>query len=55
MIDTINGYIEQNTIYRSLTLVCTDECKDTLKMYEELRNKTRDIIRSVTDNSDNYD
>ena len=36
-------------------LVTTDESKDTLKKYEELWNKIRDLIRSVTNNSDNYD
>ena len=37
------------------TLVSTDESKDTLKKYEELWSKTRDLIRLITNNSDYYD
>ena len=37
-----------------MTLVPIDENKDTLKTYEELWNKFIDLIRSVTNNSDNY-
>ena len=33
----------------------TDKSKDTLKRYEEIWNKMRDLIRSVTKNSDYYD
>ena len=36
-------------------LVSTDESKDTLKRFEELWSKIRDLIRSVTNNSGNYD
>ena len=32
----------------------TDESKDTVKKYEELWTKVRDLIRSITKNSDNY-
>ena len=38
-----------------LTLVPTDESKDTLKPYKELWNKIRNLIRSITNKSDNYD
>ena len=38
----INGYIEES----NLKLVPTDENKDTLKMYEELWSKIRDLINS---------
>ena len=38
-----------------LTLVPVNESKDTLKEYEELWNKIRELIRSITKNSDNYD
>ena len=38
-----------------MTLIPTDESKDTLKKYEELWTKIRDITRSKTNNSDNYD
>ena len=32
-----------------------DESKDILRHYEELWKKVRDIIRSLTNNSHNYD
>ena len=35
-------------------LVTTDESKGTLKTYEELWKITRDLIRSMFYNSDNY-
>ena len=42
-----------------LTLVSTDERKDTLLKYEELWSKIKDCIRSISssklDNTDNYD
>lgn len=36
-------------------LVQTDESKDTLKKCGELWSKTRDVIRSIISNSDDYD
>ena len=36
-------------------LVSTDESKDTLKKNEELWKKIRDLLRSITYNSGNYD
>ena len=45
---------KENNGNKSLTLVPTNESKDTLK-YEEPWNKIRDLIRSITDNSDNFD
>ena len=36
-------------------LVPTDKSKVTLKKHEELGNKIRYLIRSKTNNSDNYD
>ena len=38
-----------------MALVPTDESKDTPKKYERLWNKIRDLIRSITNYSDNYD
>ena len=42
-----------------MTLVPTDESKDTLENYEELWSKIRDLIRSIINskfnNSNNYD
>ena len=37
-----------------MTLIPTNESKDIMKKYEKLWNKIRDIIRSITNNSDNY-
>ena len=51
----MNGYIEENNWKKYLTLVSTDESKDTLKKCEELWNKIRDFIRSVSNIPDNYD
>ena len=38
-----------------LTLVSTDESKFTLKKYEKLWNYIRYLIRSITNNSENYE
>ena len=38
-----------------MTLVPTDKSKDTLKKYEELWTKIRYLIRSTSNDSDNYD
>ena len=38
-----------------MKLVPTDESKDIIKKYEERWNKIWDFIRSITNNSDNYD
>ena len=38
-----------------MTLDPTDVNKETLKKYEELWSKIRDLIRSITNNSDDYD
>ena len=50
----INRYIKESNGNKYLTLVPTDESKDILKKYEELWNKTRGLIRSVTYSLDNY-
>ena len=36
-------------------LVFTDKSKDALKKHEELWNKIKTFIRSLTNNSGNYD
>ena len=54
MISKMNGYIEESHGNICLTLIPTDESKD-IKEYEELWNKVRYLIRSKTNNSDNYD
>ena len=38
-----------------LTLVPTNESKEKIKKQEELWSKIRDLIRSITKNSDGYD
>ena len=38
-----------------MTLFPTDDSKDTLKKDEELWSKTRDLVKSITNNSDNYE
>ena len=55
LIKKSNGYIEASTGNKYLTLVPTDENKDTLKKYEELWNNLRDLNRSKNNNLDNYD
>ena len=47
IIDKINGYIGKSNGNKYFTLVRTDESKYTLKKYEELWNKIRDLIRSI--------
>ena len=54
IISEINGYIEKSNGNKYLTLVLTNEIKDT-KSYEELWNKIVNLIRSITKNSGNHD
>ena len=51
----VNGCFEEINKSKYLTLVSTNESKETIKKYEELWSKIRDLIRSVTKNSDDYD
>ena len=51
----VNGYFEQINKIKYLTLVPTNESQDKIKKYEELWSKTRDLLRSITKNSDDYD
>ena len=48
----MNGYFEE---IKYLTLVPTNESKENIKKYEELWSKNRELIRSITKNSDDYD
>ena len=50
----VNGYFEEINGNKYLTLVPTNESKEKIKKYKELRNKIREVIRSLTKNSD-YD
>ena len=55
IINGIHDYIKESNRNKYLTLVPTDESIDTSKKYEELWSKMKDLIRSITNNSDNYD
>ena len=50
----VNGYFEEINGNKYLTLVSTNESKEKLKNCEELWTKIRDLISSVTKNSDDY-
>ena len=54
IINKTNGHIKESS-RNYLMLVPPDESKDKLKKYEELWNKIRDLIGSITTNLDNYD
>ena len=51
----MNGYFEEINKNKYLTLVPTNESKEIIKKYEELWSKIRDLIRSITKNSNDYD
>ena len=51
----MNGYFEEINKNKYLTLVPTNGGKEKIKKYEELWSKIRDLIRSITKNSDDYD
>ena len=51
----INRYIKESNWNKYSTLVPIDERKDTLKKFEEIWNKIRDLIRVVTNNSNDCD
>ena len=50
IISEVNECIEGNNESKYLTLVPTNESKNTLKKYEELWNKIRYLIGSITNN-----
>lgn len=50
----VYGYIEKNNGNKYLTLIPADERKETLKKYEEVRDKIRDFIRSTSNNLNDY-
>ena len=55
IINKVNGNFEDINKNKYLTLVPSNESKEKIKKYEELRSKIKDLIRSVTKNADNYD
>ena len=55
IINKVNGYFEEIYGNKYLTLIPTNESKNTLKKYEELWNNIRNIIKSKTNNWDDCD
>ena len=51
----VNGYFEEINKNKYLTLVPTNESKEIMKKYEELYSKIRNLIRSITKVSEDYD
>ena len=51
----LNGYMKESHENKYLILVPTNESKDTPKVPEEIWNKFRDLIKSITNKSDKYD
>ena len=51
----INGYFEEIDKSKYLTLVPANESKEKIKKYQELRSKIRDLVKTITKNSDDYD
>ena len=51
----MNEYFEEINKSKYLTLVPTNESKEIIRKYEELCRKVRDLIRTITKNSNNYD
>ena len=54
LIVKMDGYFEKINGSKYLTLVPTNESKEKIK-YEELWSKIRDLTRSMTKKSDDYD
>ena len=50
-----NGYIEESNGNKYFTLVSNDRNKDTIKKCTEFWNKIKNLIRSMTNISDDYD
>ena len=55
MFNKINWYFEKINRNKYLKLGATNERKEKQKKYEELWIKIRNLIRSVTKKSDDYD
>ena len=51
----MNGYFEEINKNKYLTLVLSNKSKGIIKKYEELWSKIRDLIKSITKNSDACD
>ena len=55
VINKITACIEESNGNKYLPLVPNDEIKDTLKKFEELWSKSRDLVRSISNSSDDYE
>ena len=55
IVNKINRYIVESNGDKYLTLVPTDESKDTLNKFGELWNEIKDPIRFITNKSNNKD
>ena len=55
MFNKMNGYFQEINENKYLTLVPSNQFKEKIKTYEELWIKVRNLIRSVTKKSDDYD
>ena len=55
LVKKIDGHVEEHNGNNCLTPAHTDESKDTLKRFEELWKKLKDLIRSINNNSDDCD
>ena len=51
----VNGYFEELNESEYLTLVPTNKSKEKIKKYEEMQSKIKDLVRSITKNSVDYD
>ena len=55
VINKITACIEESNGNKYLPLVPNDEIKDTLKKFEELWSKSRDLVRSISNSLDDYE
>ena len=55
IINKVNGYFEEINENKYLTLVPTNESKEKIKKYKKLLSKIKDLIKSITKNSDDFD
>ena len=55
IINKLNGYFEEIDKNKYLTLVPINERKEIIKSFKELRSNIRDLINSITKNSDDFD
>ena len=51
----MNGYLEEISKSKYLALVPANESIEKINKYEELWSKVRDLIMSITKNSDEYE